>query len=123
MDPHPLTTYLNQLDHIHMVQLLQDGNLLVYPLQGQQLLGWSSLGSLGPSRGRATYDQEGESGPCCRRLGLIMVLQPASSKNLARLWPCPQYTKHIPTTRPLLMLSPLYPLYPLPRSPPPLPPG
>lgn len=33
---HPLTatSYLNQLHHIHVVQLLQDGDLLVHPLQG-----------------------------------------------------------------------------------------
>lgn len=28
-----MATYLNQLDHIHMVQLLQYGNLLVHPLK------------------------------------------------------------------------------------------
>lgn len=90
-----------------MVQLLQYGNLLVHSLQGQQLLGWSSLGGLGPSWRRATCDQEGESSPCCRRLGLIMALQPASSKNLIR--PTHQAHSHhqafahaVPTSTPAL---------------------
>lgn len=41
--------YLHQLDNVYMVQLFEDGDLLVDPLQRSQDLGLLPLGGLGPS--------------------------------------------------------------------------
>uniref|UniRef100_A0A8B9GYA5 Uncharacterized protein n=1 Tax=Astyanax mexicanus TaxID=7994 RepID=A0A8B9GYA5_ASTMX len=40
------TTYLHQLDHVRMVQLLEDGDFLVYSLQRAFGLRWALWASL-----------------------------------------------------------------------------
>lgn len=52
---HPcILTHLHQLDHIRMVELLEDGDLLVHPFQGAFELRWTLRSRAGPSRRRSS---------------------------------------------------------------------
>lgn len=49
-----ILTHLHQLDHVRMVEFLENGDLLVHPLQGAFGLGWTLRIRAGPSRGRSS---------------------------------------------------------------------